>query len=180
MPCDRLAITSRPRSEVCRATTRVLEGMNFGCEFRYPNRKTQPQNLSDAIAQGFGLEWRTYCVVVAEVEFMFSRYHGEDTYRLDEISLFTNAERWARAKIPAPPKAASDTVFEFAVAAERQETISLQAELEIACDPEKRLVVFDFAPGEPEASWARIADGVLVSQTQAGGLKSILFEGVDF
>ena len=180
MPRDRLAVELRPRGEPCRATTDVLEGMNFGCQFRYPERKTQPENLSDAIAQGYGLEWHTYRVVVAEVEFMFSRYHGEDSYRLDEISHFTNAERWARAKIPAPPKSAGDAFFEFAVAEERQETISLQAELEIACDPEKRLVVFDFTPGEPEASWARIADGVLVSQTQAGGLKSILFEGVDF
>ena len=180
MPRNQLALALRPRNEACRATARVLEGMNFGCQSRYPNRKTQPQNLSDAIAQGSGLEWRTYRVVVAEVEFMFSRYHGEDSYRVDEISLFTNAERWARAKIPAPAKAAGDVFFEFAVAEEKRETISLQAELDISCDPEKRLVVFDFAPGEPEASWARIADGVLVSQTQAGGLKSILFEGVDF
>ena len=180
MPCDRLAVVLRPRNEACRVTTRVLEGMNFGCCLRYPERKTQPENLSDVIAQGYGLEWHTYRVVVAEVEFMFSRYHGEDSFRLDEISLFTNAERWARAKIPAPPKAAGDAFFKFAVAGEKRETISLQAEMGISCDPKKRLVVFDFAPGEPEASWARIADGVLVSQTQAGGLKSILFEGVDF
>ena len=180
MPRDRLAITSRPRSEVCRATTRVLEGTTSKCRFQYPEQKTQPQSLSDTVAAQFGLEWHTYRVVVAEVEFMFSRYHGEDTYRLDEISLFANAERWARAKIPAPPKAAGDAFFEFAVAEEKRETISLQADLDISRDPEKRLVVFDFAPGEPAASWARIADGVLVSQTQAGGLKSILFEGVDF
>ncbi len=180
MPRDRLAVVLRPRSEACRATTRVLEGMNFECRFLYPERKTQPQSLSDTIAGQFGLEWSSYRVVVADVEFMFSRYHGEDSYRLDEISLFTNAERWARAKIPAPPKAAGDAFFEFAVAGEKRETISLQAELDISCDPEKRLVVFDFAPGEPEASWVRIADGVLVSQTQAGGLKSILFEGVNF
>lgn len=180
MPRDRLAVVLRPRSEVCRATTRVLEGMNFGCSLRYPERKTQPQNLSDAIAQGFGLEWRTYCVVVAEVEFMFSRYHGEDSYRLDEISLFTNAERWARAETSAPATVACDAFFEFMVAGEKRETISLQAELDISCNPEKRLVVFDFTPGAPEASWARIADDVLVSQTQASGLKSILFEGVDF
>ncbi len=178
MPRDRLAVVLRPRSEACRATTRVLEGMNFECRFLYPERKTQPQSLSDTIAGQFGLEWSSYRVVVADVEFMFSRYHGEDSYRLDEISLFTNAERWARAKIPAPPKAAGDAFFEFAVAEERQEKFSLQAGLDISRDPEIRLVVFDFAPGEPEASWARIADGVLVSQTQAGGLKSILFEGV--
>ena len=180
MPRNQLALALRPRSGACRATARVLEGTNFECRFQYPERKTQPQNLGDAIAQGYGLEWQTYRVVVAEVEFMFSRYHGEDNYRLDEISLFTNAERWARAKIPAPPKAAGDAFFEFAVAGEKQETISLQAGLDISCDLEKRLVVFDFGPGEPAASWARIADGVLISQTPAGGLKSILFEGVYF
>ena len=180
MPRDRLAVELRPRGEPCRATTDVLEGMNFGCQFRYPERKTQPENLSDAIAQGFGLEWRTYCVAVAEVEFMFSRYHGEDSYRLDEISLFTNAELWAKHELTAPEKGERDIFFEFEVSEEKVNTISLQAELEIACDAEKRRVVFDFAPGEPEASWSRIADGVLVSQTQAGGLKSILFESVDF
>ncbi len=180
MPRDHLAVVLRPRSEACRGTARVLEGSNFECRFLYPERKTQPENLSDAIAQGYGLEWHTYRVVVAEVEFMFSRYHGEDTYRLDGISRYTNPELWTRAETSASPKAAGDAFFEFAVAEEKRETISLQAELDIACDPEKRLVIFDFAPGEPEASWARIADGVLVSQTQAGGLKSILFEGVDF
>ncbi len=180
MPRDRLAISSGPRSEACRATADISEGVNFGCQFRYPNRKTQPQNLSDAIAEGFGLEWHTYRVVVAEVEFMFSRYHGEDSYRLDEISLFTNPELWAKHELTAPEKGERDIFFEFEVSEEKVNTISLQAELEIACDPEKRLVVFDFAPGEPAASWVRIADGVLVSRTQAGGLKSILFEGVDF
>jgi hypothetical protein len=178
MPRDRLAVVLRPRSEVCRATTRVLEGTNFECRFLYPERKTQPQSLSDTIASQFGLEWSSYRVVVADVEFMFSRYHGEDSYRLDEISRFTNPELWTRAETSASPKAAGDAFFEFVVAGEKRETISLQAELEIACDPEKRLVAFDFAPSEPEASWARIADGVLVSQTQAGGLKSILFEDV--
>ncbi len=180
MPRDRLAVELRPRGEPCRATTDVLEGMNFGCQFRYPERKTQPENLSDTIAQGYGLEWHTYRVIVAEVEFMFSRYHGEDSYRLDETSRYTNPELWTRAEITAPATVAGDAFFEFAVAGERQETISLRAELDISCDPEKRLVVFDFAPGEPAASWARIADGVLVSQTQADGLKSILFEGVNF
>ena len=111
---------------------------------------------------------------------MFSRYHGEDIFRLDEISLFTNAELWAKHELTAPEKGERDIFFEFEVSEEKVNTISLQAELEIACDAEKRLVVFDFAPGEPEASWARIGDGVLVSQTQAGGLKSILFESVDF
>ena len=180
MARNQLALALRPRSDACRATTRIPEGTNFECRFQYPERKTQPQNLGDAIAQGYGLEWQTYRVVVAEVEFMFSRYHGEDTYRLDEISRFTNPELWARAEIIVPATVAHDVFFEFAVAEEERETISLQAGLEIACDPEKRRVVFDFAPGEPEPSWARIADGALVSQTQAGGLKSILFEGVDF
>jgi len=180
MPHDRLAVEFRPRGEPCRATTDVLEGMNFGCQFRYPNRKTQPENLSDAIAQGYGLAWHTYRVVVAEVEFMFSRYHGQDSYRLDEISLFTNAERWAKRELTAPAKGERDGFFEFEVSEEKVNTISLPAELEIACDAEKRPVVFDFAPGEPAASWVRIADGVLVSQTPAGGLKSILFESVDF
>ncbi len=180
MPRNQLALALRPRGCACRATTRVLESMNFGCCLRYPERKTQPQDLSDAIAQSFGLERRTYCVVVAEVEFMFSRYHGEDSYRLDEISLFTNPELWAKHELTAPEKGERDIFFEFEVSEEKVNTISLQAELEIACDPEKCRVVFDFAPGEPEASWARIADGVLVSQTQAGGLNSILFEGVDF
>ena len=92
MPRDRLAVVLRPRSEACRGTARVLEGTNFECRFHYPERKTQPRNLSDTIAGQFGLEWSNYRVVVAEVEFMFSRYHGEDTYRLDEISRYTNPE----------------------------------------------------------------------------------------
>lgn len=74
---------------------------------------------------------------------------------------------------------ARDAFFEFVVAEEKLEIISLRAELKIACDVKKRLVVFDFAPGDPETSWARIADGVLVSQTQSGDLKSILYEDVD-
>ncbi len=179
MPRDRLAITSRPRSDACRATTRILEGMYRECCFLYPEGKNQPENLSDSIAVQFGTEWHSYRLIAGDVEFMFSRYHGESDYRLDEIFLYTNPELWARAEIIAPATVARDAFFEFAVAREEQETISLQAELEIACDPEKRLVVFDFAPGKPEASWVRIADGVLVSQTRAGGLKSILFEGVD-
>lgn len=180
MPRDHIAVELRPRGEPCRATTHVVERMNFHCCLRYPNRKNRPKNLSDTIAVQFGLEWSAYRVIAGDVEFMFSRYHGEIDPRLDEIFLYTNPELWARTKIPAPPKVAGDAFFEFMVAGEKRETISLQAELNISCDPEKRLVVFDFAPGKPEASWARIADGVLVSQTQAGGLKSILFEGVDF
>ncbi len=136
--------------------------------------------MSDRIAVQFGTEWRHYRVVVAQVEFMFSRYHGESDYKLDEISLYTNPRLWARTEIVAPATVASEVFFEFAIAEEELDVISLQAELDIACDAEKRLVVFDFAPGEPEATWARIADGAIVSQTQAGGLKSILFEGVDF
>ncbi len=154
--------------------------MNFVYQFRYPNRKNRPENLSDTIAQGFGLEWHSFRVVAGDVEFMFSRYHGESDARLDEIFLYTNPELWARAEIIAPAPVTRDAFFEFTVAGEEQKIISLLAELEIACDVEKRLVVFDFAPSEPEASWARIADGALVSRTQAGGLKSILFEGVDF
>ncbi len=180
MPRDCLAIEMRPRSEACRATTRIPDGLHLECCFLYPERKNTPENLSDTIAVQFGTEWQHYRVVVAQVEFMFSRYHGESDYRLDEISLYTNPELWARTEIFAPATVTRDVFVEFAAAGEEQEIISLQAELEIACDPEKLLVVFDFAPGEPEASWSRIADGVLVSQTQAGGLKSILFEGVDF
>jgi hypothetical protein len=154
--------------------------MYLECCFRYPQSKIQPENLSDTIAVQFGTEWHHYRVVVAEVEFMFSRYHGESGYRLDEIYLYTNPELWVRSEITAPAKVARDAIFEFAVAEEKLETISLQAELDIACDVGKRLVVFDFAPGEPEAIWSRIADGALVSRTQAGYLKSIFFEEVDF
>ena len=170
----------RPRDEPCRATTRILEGNNFQCLLHYPGRKTQPENLSDTIAVQFGTEWHRYRVVIAEVEFMFSWYHGETDIRLDEICLYTNPEPWARAEIIAPAIVARDAFLEFAIIGEEREIISLQAELEIACDPEKHLVVFDFAASEPEASWVRIADGALASRTQTGGLKSILFEGVSF
>ena len=180
MPRDHLAVELRTRGDPCRATTSVSEGMNFGCQFRYSNRKDRPENLSDSIAQELGLEWSTYRVIVAEVEFMFSRYHGERDYWLDEISLYTNPELWERTKIVAPAATARDAFFEFAIAEEEMDVISLRAELKIACDVEKRLVVFDFAPDEPEATWTRIADGALVSQTQSGGLKSILFEEVEF
>jgi hypothetical protein len=180
MPRNRLAIELRPRSEPCRATARVLEGMNFDCRFRYQNRKSRPENLSDSIAQGFDLEWDCYRVVVAEVEFMFSRYHGEISYRLDEINLYTNPDLWARTEIIAPATVTRDAFFEFATGEEKQEIISLMTELDISCDLEKRIVVFDFAPGKPEVTWARIADGALLSQTQGDDLKSILFKGVGF
>jgi hypothetical protein len=147
---------------------------------QYPGRKTRPENLSDTIAVQYRTEWHNYRVVAAEVEFMFSRYHGESDDRLDEIFLYTNPELWARAEINAPATVARDAFFEFSVPEEKLETISLQADLDIACDAEKRLVVFDFAPGELEVTWARIADGALVSRTQNGDLKSILFEGVEF
>jgi len=111
---------------------------------------------------------------------MFSRYHGESDYRLDEISLYTNPKLWARTEIVAPATVASEVFFEFAIAEEELDVISLRAVLDIACDTEKRRVVFDFAPGEPEATWARIADGALVSQTKSGDLKSILFEEVNY
>ncbi len=180
MPRDCLAIEMRPRSDACRATTRIPDGLHLECCFLYPERKNKPENLSDRIAVQFGTEWQHYRVVVAEVEFMFSRYHGESDYRLDEISHYTNPELWARAEIVAPAATAFDAYFEFAIAGEELDVISLRAELEITSDAEKRLVVFDFAPGEPEVTWARIADGALVSQTQAGGLKSILFEELEF
>ncbi len=180
MPSDYIALALRPRSDACRATTRIPDGLHLECCFLYPERKNKPENLSDRIAVQFGTEWQHYRVVVAEVEFMFSRYHGESDYQLDEISHYTNPELWERTKIVAPAATARDAFFEFAIAEEELDVISLRAELKIACDPEKRLVVFDFAASEPEASWARIADGVLVCQTQAGGLKSILFEGVNF
>jgi hypothetical protein len=180
MPRARLAVELRPRSEACRATAGVSEGVNFGCRFRNPNRKNRPENLGDTIARQLGTEWSAYRVVVAEVEFMFSRYHGESDYHLDEISHYTNPEMWERSKIVAPAATARDAFFEFAIAEEELDVISLQAEMEIACDPTHRLIVFNFAPGVPEATWFRIADSVLVSQTQAGDLKSILFEDVEF
>ncbi len=180
MPRDHLAVELRPRNEPCRATTRVVERMNFRCCLRHPNRKDRPENLSDAIAWQIGTEWHNCRVVVGDVEFMFSRYHGESDYRLDEIFLYTNPELWTRTEIVAPATVMRDAFFEFVLAGEKQEIMSLPAELEIACDPERHLVVFDFAPGEPEASWVRIADGALVSRTQKGDLKSVLFEGVSF
>jgi hypothetical protein len=166
--------------EPCRATARIPDGLHLECCFLYPERKNTPEDLSDTIAVQFGTEWQHYRVVVAEVEFMFSRYHGESDYRLDEISHYTNPELWARAKIVASAAMAHDAFFEFAIAEEKLDVISLRAELQIACDAEKRLVVFDFAPDEPGVTWARIDDGALVSLTQAGSLKSILFEDVEF
>ena len=177
---NELELALRPRSEACRATTRILEGMYFECFFLYPEGKNKPENLSDRLAVQFGTEWQHYRVVVDWVEFMFSRYHGESDNRLNEISLFTNPELWTRAEITVPATVARDAFFEFSVAEEKLDVISLRAELEIACDMEKRRVVFEFAPGEPEAAWTRIADGALVSQTRAGHLKSILFEEVEF
>lgn len=179
MPRDRLAITSRPRSEACRATARVLEDMNFECSFLYPERKNQPENLSDTIAGQFGLEWSTYRVVVDDVEFIFSRYHGEEDYRLDEISHRTNPKLWTRADIAAPKKEASDIFFEFDLSEEKKDALSLPADLEIDCDAEKGLVVFDFAADEAATAWARIADTVFISLTKNRSLKSILFEGVE-
>ena len=180
MSPNELELALRPRGEACHATTRILEGMYFECFFLYPEGKNKPENLSDSIAVQFGTEWQHYRVVVDWVEFMFPRYHGESGYRLNEISLFTNPKLWARADIVAPATVARDGFFEFAVVVERHDSISLRAELEIACDMEKRRVLFEFAPGEPEAAWTRIADGALVSQTRAGHLKSILFEEVEF
>ena len=169
----------RPRSEACRATTRILEGMYFECFFLYPEGKNKPDNLSDRIAVQFGTEWRRYRVIVDWVEFMFSCYHGESDYRLDEIYLYTNPELWSRTEIVVPATVAGDAFFEFVVAEEKHGTLSLRAEMEIACDMERRRILFEFAPGEPEAAWTRIADGALVSQTRAGQLKSILFEEVE-
>jgi hypothetical protein len=177
---NELELALRPRSEACRATTRILEGMNFECFFLYPEGKNKPENLSDRIAVQFGTEWQHYRVVVDDVEFMFSCYHGESDYRLDEISLYTNPKLWARAEIVVPATVARDAFFEFAIAEEELDVISLQAELEVACDVERRRILFEFAPGEPEAAWTRIADGALISQTRAGQLKSILFEEVEF
>ena len=178
MPADRLALALRPRSEACRATARVGEGMNFECRFQYPERKTQPQNLSDTIASQFGLEWSSYRVVVGDVEFMFSRYHGESDYRLDEIFLYTNPKLWTKRELTAPAKGERDVFFEFEVSEGKVNTISLPADLKIDCDAEKELVVFDFAADEAAADWAQIADSVLVSLTEGRALKSILFEEV--
>jgi hypothetical protein len=180
MPPNELELTLRPRSEACRATTRILEGMYFEFFFLYPEGKNKPENLSDTIAAQFGTEWQHYRVVVDDVEFMFSCYHGESDYRLDEISLYTNPELWARAEIVVPATVARDSFFEFAIAEEELDVISLRAELEVACDVEKRRILFEFAPGEPEAAWTRIAEGALISQTGSSHLKSILFEEVEF
>ncbi len=179
MPPNELELALCPRSDACCATTRILEGMYFECFFLYPEGKNKPENLSDRIAVQFGTEWQHYRVVVDDVEFMFSCYHGESDYRLDEISLYTNPELWARAEIVVPATVARDAFFEFAIAEEELDVISLWAELEVACDVERRRILFEFAPGEPEAAWTRIADGALISQTRAGQLKSILFEEVE-
>lgn len=178
MSPDQPALALRPRGEACRTTARIREATNFECRFLYPERKTQPENLSDAIAQSYGLEWHTYRVVVAKVEFMFSRYHGEDTYRLDEIFLYTNPKLWTKRELTAPAKGERDVFFEFEVSEAKVNTISLPADLNIDCDAEKELVVFDFAADEGATDWARVADSVLVSLTEGRALKSILFEEV--
>jgi hypothetical protein len=180
MPPNELELALRPRSDACRATTRILEGMHLECCFLYPGAKNKPENLSDTIAAQFGTEWQHYRVVVDCVEFMFSCYHGESDYRLDEILLYTNPELWARTEIVVPATVARYAFFEFAIAEEKHETLSLRADLEIACDTKKRRVLFDFASGESEAAWTRIADGALISQTRSAHLKSILFEEVEF
>ncbi len=180
MPRNQLALTVRPRSEACRATARVLEDMNLECCFLYPERKNQPENLSDTIAGQFGLEWSSYRVTAGDVEFMFSRYHGEKDYRLDEISHRTNPKLWTRADIAPPMKEARNIFFEFEASEEKVDTISFPANLEIDCDAEKGFVVFDFAKGEAETTWSRIADTVFVSLTKSQALKSILFERVEF
>ena len=154
--------------------------MYFECFFLYPEGKNKPENLSDRIAVQFGTEWQHYRVVVDDVEFMFSCYHGESDYRLDEISLYTNPKLWTRTEIVVPATVARDAFFEFATAEEELDVISLRAELEVACDMERRRILFEFAPDELEAAWTRIADGALISQTRAGHLKFMLFEEVDF
>lgn len=154
--------------------------MHFECRFHYPARKDQPENLSDRIASQFGLEWRSYRVTAGSAEFMFSRYHGESDYRLDEIFLFTNPKQWTNRELTAPKEVARDVYFEFEVSEEKEDTLSFSADLEVGCNAEKKLVVFDFATDEAAVTWARIADTVLVSLTQDRALKSILFEGVSF
>ena len=91
------------------------------------------------------------------------------------FSLFTNPELWARVDIAAPAKEERDVYFEFDVSEEKVDTISLPADFKIDCDAANGILVFDFATGEREATWARIADGVLVSITEGRALKSILF-----
>ena len=178
MPPNRLALALRPRGEACRATARVLDGMHFECRFHYPERKDQPENLSDRLAGQFGLEWSSYRVIVGGVEFMFLRYHGEEDYRLDEISHRTNPDLWTKADLTAPAEEASNIFFEFEVSEKKEDILSFPADLEVGCDAEKGLVVFDFAADEAAAAWARIADTVFVSLTEGRALKSILFEGV--
>lgn len=82
--------------------------MYFECFFLYPEGKNKPDNLSDRIAVQFGTEWRRYRVIVDWVEFMFSCYHGESDYRLDEIYLYTNPELWSRTEIVVPATVAGD------------------------------------------------------------------------
>ena len=87
-------------------------------------------------------EWRRYRVIVDWVEFMFSCYHGESDYRLDEIYLYTNPELWSRTEIVVTATVAGDAFSEFVVAEEKHETLSLRAEMEIACDMERRRILF--------------------------------------
>ncbi len=165
----------RPRSEPCVSTTVLEDEMYLVCRLDYPLRKKSPENLSDVIAERFGTEWQSYRVVADLSDFCFSKYHGEDDYRLDETYCYTNPKRWRRVSSLASPPRSELVFFEFDLPGEKIHTRTLDSDFEIVFDEEKRRVAFAFSDVPEDCRTYAVADNLLIQCDENLSLRQIIF-----
>ena len=149
--------------------------MNLLCRLDYPSRKKSPANLSDEIAVSFGTQRESYRVVADQADFCFSRYHGEDDFRLDDIYCYTNTKLWRRAALFTPPSRIEPVFFEFDLPGEMTDTRSLEAELDFVFDEERRCVAFVFSDVPKDCRTFAVADNLLLLCDESFALCQIVF-----
>ena len=173
-------IVVKPREEPCISTTVLEDEMYLVCRLDYPLRKKSPENLSDTIAVSFGTEWQSYRVVADMSDFLFSKYHGEDDYRLDETYCYTNPKLWPRASSLASPPRSDPVYFEFDLPGEKIDTRTLGAEFEIVFDEENCRVAYAFSEVMEDCRTFAVADNLLIQCDENFSLCQIIFCDLTF
>lgn len=165
----------KPRNEPCISTTVLEDEMYLRCRLDYPLRKKSPTNLSDEIAVSFETEWESYRVMADQADFCFSRYHGEDVYRLDNTYCYTNPKLWRCVSSLSSPSRCAPVYFEFDLPGEKIDTRTLDSDFDIVFDEEKRRVAFAFSDVPEDCRTFAVADNLLVQCDENFLLRQIIF-----
>lgn len=173
-------ISTLPRASRCHAETKITDGVNFRCTFSYPERVTQPRNLSEELAAQQGNDWAHTLIYAGAAEFGYSEYQNETHGWLDGIEAYVNPARWRKEALPAPPLEAPDVFCHFDIKVEKKDHVRVSDQSVFVWEPNAKRVRVTFADDRDHANWLALADTVHALVSPKGTLVAIQFEGVIF